>query len=221
MALTKILKNTSGATRNILNIEVLTGGSYTLPHGQWAKAADSDVLLADISSGAVTVNNGTSDLSVTDALIFIKKFQDFDAASITFNNSGTGLSSTNVQDGLAEVQSNISANNGRFCLSAGFDGSASTGRYLEWNTNVASNYTAFNPPKTCYLNEISFASNGNCTTTINILKNGTNIQSITCTSDNKAQVISLNHTILKTDQIRVMVSSGSSSRPMIYLFFSF
>jgi hypothetical protein len=101
----KILRNVSGATRNILNIEVADTASYVVPYNQWVKLTEHQPTLDDIIAGLVIVNNGTTDLSVPNAFKLIKRFDVQDAEETPFDPTGTGLTSTNVQDAIVEAAS--------------------------------------------------------------------------------------------------------------------
>jgi len=50
MSLIKILRNTSGEELQILNRQVADGEEYNVPYGQFAKLADSQTILALVSS---------------------------------------------------------------------------------------------------------------------------------------------------------------------------
>jgi hypothetical protein len=104
MALIKILINTSGATRTVLNRELAPLEVYELPQGQWAKANDSTALYTDILNGDVTVNNGTIDLAPLLGINHINQYDIKTAEQVVFIPSPENPS-TNVQDAI-DVLSN-------------------------------------------------------------------------------------------------------------------
>lgn len=103
----KILRNVSGATRNVLNRETLDGESFTVPYTQWIKLTEHTPTLDDITAGLVIVNDGTVDLSVPDAFKLIRRFDIQDATETPFDNTANGFTATNVQDAIVEVAGGI------------------------------------------------------------------------------------------------------------------
>jgi len=102
----KILKNVSGSVRNVLNTELQDNESYNIPYSQWAKLADHGPTLDDIQAGLVVVNDGAVDLSITDALNLIRRFDLQISEEVPFDNSDNGFAATNVQDAIEEAKSN-------------------------------------------------------------------------------------------------------------------
>jgi hypothetical protein len=60
-----------------------------------------------------------------------------DAIRVEFDNATNGFVSDDVQTAIEEIKQYI-VSKGRFSVTAGFDGNASTGRWLEFITNTAS-----------------------------------------------------------------------------------
>jgi hypothetical protein len=73
--LTKILRNTGSGTFQILNREITVGESYDVPYHLWFELADSTLIVSQIETGIITVNNGTQDLSIPDAVNWVTTFQ--------------------------------------------------------------------------------------------------------------------------------------------------
>lgn len=94
---TKIFKNTSGASKVIFNQVVPDGGSYDVPQRYWADGPFDTDIIADINAGDIVINDGTNDLSAADALKWIERWQQDDASDITFDPSTSGLVATNLQ----------------------------------------------------------------------------------------------------------------------------
>ena len=121
------------------------------------------------------------------------------------------------------INSEIEAKS-RFAISCGFDGSASSGRYLEFNSNVDSNSSGFVSPRNCRLKEISLVIESSSTVTFSVIKYSgveTTITTVETVSSRKGIVINLDLVITTNDEIRVKCTSGSGSRPIVYLFFIF
>jgi len=104
----KILKNSTSTDIEITSIglSVIALSSYTVNVEDYLLLASDDSiteLTSLISSGDIVVNDGTSDLSSTDGLNYIK-YPDF-AGSSRFDNSTNSFTSTNVQDAIEEAAS--------------------------------------------------------------------------------------------------------------------
>ena len=99
----KIFKNTSNVPKIILNKIVPAGDSYDVPQRYWADIKYNTDLIADINSGDITINDGTSDLSVADAISWVERWQLEQADKVTFDPSSSGLTSTNMQDVAEEL----------------------------------------------------------------------------------------------------------------------
>lgn len=218
MTITKILRNVSGSTRNVLNRQLSNNESYTIPYSQWTKLADHQPTLDDIQSGVVVVNDGTSDLSVLDAFELIRRFDTQDANEVSFDNSVNGFVATNVQAAIEESRAS-SASKSRFAVSAGFDGTASTGRWLEFNSNVDSNQSGFVVARNSTLREISVALNASGTVTFQVRKkDNTVLTSVSLSAQRTKTVTGLSIALTANLEIMIYTSSGSGARPIVWLF---
>lgn len=137
------------------------------------------------------------------------------------NPGPSGIFSSNVQDSIEEVK-NFAESISRFVISSGFNGTASTGRYLDFSSNVGSNISGFVMPRDGFIKELSLAVALNATTTIQVIKwNGvseTVLTSISLVGARKNTVANLNIAVNSNDELRVKVSSGFSSRPIMFIF---
>ena len=104
MALQKILKNQSGGLLQILNRNIDNGSQYAVPYQFWLDLAEDTSIDSLIQSGNIVVNDGTSDLSISEALELIKRFQFDSAEKITFDNSNNGFISTDTQNAIEEAR---------------------------------------------------------------------------------------------------------------------
>lgn len=143
-------------------------------------------------------------------------FDDF-VANLT---ASYGSQVDNVQTAIEALKA-YTETVARFCVASGFDGTASSGRWLEFITNNASNTTPFVLPRNAKLSEISISCAANATTTVTVFKNGVAWQTISLAAARKNSVTGLSLTANSLDEISIQVTSGSSSRPMVYLFFVF
>ena len=140
------------------------------------------------------------------------------AVSTPFNNSINGFVATDVQTAIEEAKSSAEGKV-RYNATCGFDGNASSGRYLEFITNISSSLTPFVIAEKSYLKSISIGTNGNSTTTVTIYKNGVALETIATSGTSKNNKKNLTHILNELDGISASVTSGSSSRPMVFLFF--
>lgn len=97
--LTKILKNNTAAERLIFNTIVPVSGQVAIPYRLWVDLSESPDVRNDILSGNVILNNGTVDLNVTDAIVFLDSYED--AGTISF--SSTELESKVVSEAIDEA----------------------------------------------------------------------------------------------------------------------
>lgn len=106
--MSKILKNTTASAILISDTGVsipASPGTYTIQimdYLLWAASAD---VVTQITSGALIVNDGTSDLSVTDGIAYIA-YPDH-AKGVRFDNSTNGFVAQEVQTAIEESKNKI------------------------------------------------------------------------------------------------------------------
>ena len=103
----KILKNTTNSAIDLkyIGINIPANTSRTVEMADYGILASSNSvaeLTPHINSGAIVINDGTNDLSVSDALVFILFPES--AAKILFSNSSNGFSSSTVQEAIEEAR---------------------------------------------------------------------------------------------------------------------
>lgn len=103
-AVRKILRNESGGDLIIFNKIVPDEESYEVPQRYWADAPTDAELLAAISIGDVVVNDGTSDLSAANGLLWVVRWQLDHASDIPFDNSSNGFTATKTQAAIEEIR---------------------------------------------------------------------------------------------------------------------
>jgi len=116
------------------------------------------------------------------------------------------------------------ATSARFAISAGFDGTASTGRYLEFNANVDSNLSGFVAPRTAKIKELSITNNSTATATVKIQRQAPTsalLYTATLTAQKSKTITGLDIDLSANDDINIQIGSGSLSRPIVYLFLEF
>lgn len=140
------------------------------------------------------------------------------ASSTPFDNSGNGFSSINVQAAIEEAK-NAAGSKGRFSITAGFDGNATVGRYLEFNSNVDSNQSGFLIPRDGTLRECSIAIQTAATVTVQLRTSaGTVLQSISTTASRTNFITGLSIALTAGTEYTVYVSAGSCARPITWFF---
>lgn len=139
------------------------------------------------------------------------------ASSIPYDNTSSGIASTDVQAAIDEVY-NLAKNASRGSIGCGFDGTASSGRYLEFFSNNPSNNSPFIVPEPGIIRAISASSAANSTCVITLFKNGVSIATLTFTAQASQRNKTLNLSVTDLDKLSVQVTSGSISRPAFFIF---
>ena len=137
--------------------------------------------------------------------------------SVPFDNTTNGFTSTEAQSAIEEAKS-VAASASRGPTLCGFDGSAGTGRWLEFYSNNPSNGNPFIIAEPAELVAVSISASANSTGTVTIFKNGVSLQTISLSASRKNRVKNLLHSLTDLDEISVQVTSGSVTRPVVYMF---
>lgn len=128
-----------------------------------------------------------------------------------------GVTAVEVQAALEEIY-NLAKNASRGAIGCGFDGSASTGRWLEFFANNPSDNSPFVVPEPSILRAISASSTSNATCVITVFKNGVSVATLTFTAAQVARNKTLSVSLTDLDEISIQVTSGSISRPTFFMF---
>jgi hypothetical protein len=87
MALIKRLKNNTDNDLNILNQTIGSGEYLTVQYKYWAKVSNDvqneDVITQAIINGDIIVNDGTNDLSISEGLVHLKRWEDSETINKT------------------------------------------------------------------------------------------------------------------------------------------
>ena len=141
-------------------------------------------------------------------------FKSSVARTVPFDNSTNGFGAENVQTAIEEIGSSS-----RGPTTCSFDGTASSGRWLEFSANNPSNTVPFILAENCELIAVSIVTSASSATgNVRIYKNGVSAQNITLTAQKKNAISGLSISFAALDEISVQVTSGSISRPAVYLF---
>lgn len=139
------------------------------------------------------------------------------AKSIPFDNSTNGFTAQEAQGAIEESKAAAAATS-RGPTVCGFDGTASTGRWLEFFSNNPSNNNPFIIAEPNQLIAISISASSNSTGTITIFKNGIALTTISLTASRKNSVNGLSFNLTSLDELSLRVTSGSIARPTVFMF---
>jgi hypothetical protein len=139
-----------------------------------------------------------------------------DAIRLRFDNSTNGFTSVNVQAAIEE--SRATAQSARFVVSFGWDGTASTGRWLEMFKSVPSNNTPFVLANNAIVKGVSFACESITTAKIGLYKNAIQIDTLAMVAAKTAYDGALSISAIAGDQLSAKVESGSCSRVIYSVF---
>lgn len=224
--MSKILKNTTSSPIPIADtgITIAAMSSYLIPPQDYLLWAASVNVLTPIGSGAIVVNDGLRDLSATYGAYHIAYSDEaFKVRFLSDPDRVNGFTSKSVQDAIEEAK-NIAGNKIRYLTSCGFDGNATTGRYLEFSSNVDSNKSGFIVAIASVFKEISLSVESTSTVTFRVYTwNGTTetqIGIISLASARKGNVSGLSVSLSVLTEIRVKCTAGSCSRPIFFMMFN-
>lgn len=147
----------------------------------------------------------------------MKYYQSPVCRSIPFDNATNGFVSTEAQSAIEEAR-NEGQDASRGPTITSFDGSASTGRWLEFAANNPSDGNPYVVAEPGQIRAISISASTNSTGTVQIKKNGSNVTSISLSASRYASVVGLSVGLANLDLLSAQVSSGSISRPTVFIF---
>lgn len=139
------------------------------------------------------------------------------AESVPFDNTSTAFVSDNVQDAIIEAY-NIASNASRGPTVVAYDGVANVGRYLEFYSNNPSSTNPFVISEPAQLIALSISASVNSTGTVTIYKNGVGVQTLSLAASRTNRIKGLTHLFTDLDEISASITSGSISRPTVFLF---
>lgn len=139
------------------------------------------------------------------------------AIEIPYDGSTSGLTASNVQDAI-DVAYAAAASSSRGAIICGFDGTASVGRYLEFFSNNPSNNNPFIVAENSQLVALSISASSSSTGTVTLFVNGVSTQTISLAAATSNRVSGLSALLTPGNQISLEVTSGSISRPTVFIF---
>ena len=208
-----------------------SGAFLRLPH------SSSTVSLDDAGNGRhfVIKNSGVGNLTIQDSLgvnqriitpltmLYVEgnnsnNWDFLDGNAIAFDNSTNGFTSTRVQPAIEEAKT-VAGLSSRGPTVCGFDGTGSSGRWLEFYQNCPSNNNPFIIAEPAQLEGLSLVtSSATATGTVRVFKNGVALQDLSLTAQKKNRVKGLSWNLTDLDELSCEVISGSITRPILYLF---
>lgn len=221
----KIVKNISASPYQIVDVGVTipASSSYTVPDQDYLLWSASRNFIQGVTGGILLANDGYADFGVSGSI----NFMDYPDRAINqrfYDNSirGNGFTSKTTQEAIEEAK-NTAEGKMRYLASCGFDGNASSGRYLEYNSNVDSNQSGFVLAVASILKELSIAVQSSSTVTFSVYNwNGTTetlLTSISLSSARTGRVTGLSVSLAALSEIRIKCTSGSCSRPIVFQYF--
>lgn len=219
--LTKRLKNTTANALFHKNSGTALASGYTnIDAGILYRFNDSE-LWGWFNSGSVQFNDGVSDY--TNKYEGWHRFFGF-AFGVPFLSNPdrvNGYVSKTVQEAIEETKTTAEGKS-RYCVSCGFDGNASSGRYLEYNSNVDSNQSGFVVARDSVMEEQSLSVTSNSTTTFSVYCWTGSAEALLTTISLSARrttyTTGLNISLSQGWELRVKCTSGSCSRPIVFQF---
>lgn len=129
-----------------------------------------------------------------------------------------GFTATDVETAIYEA-ANLGADASRGGVIGSFDGTASTGRWLEFSANNPSDLNPFIIAEPGQIRSISLVTSAvSATGTVTIFKNGVSIETIALAAAKKSAKTSLFLGLASLDELSMQVTSGSIARPQVTLF---
>lgn len=138
------------------------------------------------------------------------------ASSTPFDNSTNGFVASDTQGAIEEAKL-LASNASRGTTTCGFDGTASSGRFLEFFSNNPSNNNPLILPENSQLIAIAISASANSTGTVTLFKNGVLATTIALSAARKNAISGLSVSFLALDEISIQVTAGSISRPTVFL----
>lgn len=140
------------------------------------------------------------------------------AGTIPFDNATNGFTSDDTQAAIEEAYL-LGAKASRGPTICGFDGTAATGRWLEFFSNNPSNTVPFILAEDCELIALSIVTSAaSATGNARVFQNGIGIQNIALTAQKKNAISGLTLPLNTLDELSVQITSGSITRATVYLF---
>ena len=135
------------------------------------------------------------------------------ADSVPFDNDTNGFSAEDVQTAIEEVDSKITGKPRAFLI-AGYNGNASTNRWLEYFHSVSSQTSPWVSAEDGTVEGVSLSAKTNATCTVSLFINGSSVASISLSASQTNFDNSLAVNFNAGDTFSCQVTSGSISDPI-------
>jgi len=112
MSMIKRIKNNSGGDKFVVTRTISNGDYYDLDVKYWPQVLDDDDFVADVVSGTLVVNDGTSDLNAVDGELWLNRFQEesstivYSIFPLVFSRNGSAQAKwmSNIADVMSSNQ---------------------------------------------------------------------------------------------------------------------
>lgn len=144
----------------------------------------------------------------------------FNIAAFQKTSATLQVNSTTAGVWLFEANFLGGTGSGNGILNFGYNGTANSGRWYEVisnNPTTPVTGTPFVIAGSKAIRAISVSVNTISTSTVNIIKNGTLLETISLSNAKKNTKVNLNHILTDLDEISVQLGSGTQSRPNVTL----
>lgn len=224
--MSKIIKNNTAfpVEINDIGITIPSNGQYIIPPQDYLLCSDSIDILNLIQNGTVILNDGNSDLSLSDSLAFAK-YSNF-ANSVRFTST-TDLTSVEVNSAINEsaLLADLALNTPRYAIPLVYNGTVGNNTFIGYSNLVPGDATPIVIPIKSRLIEYTFSnSNASADFTIELIKNSTTNTAFNSESKiNTASFVKtgLNELFLsgETIYIKYLDNGTNASDCVIVLFF--
>lgn len=124
-----------------------------------------------------------------------------------------GIVSNTVQKAIIEVYNEAHGSSSRFNLFFGFDGTATTTRWLEQSKAIPSNNSPYIVAENSIIKTLSVSVDAITTATLGLYKNGVLLTSISLSGQKIKTIAGLNFSLIAGDQLSAKPTAGSFSKP--------
>jgi hypothetical protein len=140
------------------------------------------------------------------------------ARSVPFDNTSNSFTAKETQSAVEEARNSASGKI-RIPDNAGFDGTASSGRWLERTANAPSNEAPLVLPQARKLQNLAVTSTSTATGTLTVYKSPrdtpVSIATITITAGIRAYTTAIGYSLVAGDEVGYKMTSGSFSKPCV------
>lgn len=221
-----ILKNTTGSEIELLNlgISIPASGQYVIQSDDFSVFYTDDninEITTLINSGDIVVNDGSADLNITNALVFIQ--YPSQANKILFDNTSNGFTANESQSAIEEAQATAEGK-ARYTIILTHNGTVGGGTFFGYTELIPGNNSPIIIPKNSLMEELTFTNNKTgADYTIELRKNSTTATPFHTISKTNTQYFiedGINESFSAGDRIYIKyVDDGSNARDAAIMLF--